>query len=292
MSNKKYIFIVNPTSGNGKSIQIFNNILKFAKEESKENEILWAYTSAKGVAKDLATLYSSKYPGTTIYSVGGDGTLNEIINGIDSNTKLGIIPAGSGNDFYRVSKNIEGSKKINLGVVNERKFINIASLGFDAKVAHEANNLKNSGKKRLVYPRAILNIIKDNEPIKYSLNGNKKESTVLIIGNGKYYGNGFPINPNYDLSNNYLNVISAPALTRKQILKFLVKVLKEKHLDDLLVTNYLIKNFKVSSNIDLLCNLDGEIITGKNFIFDIIENGVTLDNEHPQYVKRAINLIK
>lgn len=292
MSNKKNIFIVNPTSGNGKSIQIFNNILRFAKEESKEDEILWSYTSNKGNAQDLASFYSLEYPNSTIYSVGGDGTLNEIINGVNSNTKLGIIPAGSGNDFYRVSKNIEGSKKINLGVVNNRKFINIASLGFDAKVAHEANHLKNNGKKVLVYPHAILNVIKDNEPIKYNLNDDKKESAVLIISNGKYYGNGFPINPNYNLTSNYLNVITASALTRKQILRFIVKILKEKHLEDPLVTTYLIKKFQVSSDIDLPCNLDGEIITGKNFNFGVIESGITLDNEHPHYVKRAINLIK
>lgn len=292
MSNIKNIFIINPVAGNNKSEKIFANILKFAKEEKKDNEIIWNYTYNKGVATALAKFYSYGYPEATIYSVGGDGTLNEIINGVKNNTKVGIIPAGSGNDFYKISKNIDGTKKINLGVVNQHKFINIASLGFDAKVANEANKLKKSGNKKLVYPKAIINILKDNQPIEYEIDNIKKESTVLIVGNGKYYGNGFPINPNYNLTNNYLNVLSAPRLTRIEILKFLLKVIKENHLEDPLVSHNLIKNLNIKSNKELLCNVDGEILTGKEFNFKVIEDGVIINNNHPQYVKKAINLIK
>lgn len=292
MSNIKNIFIINPTAGNNKSEKIFDNILKFAKEERKDNEIIWKYTYNKGSATDLSKFYSYEYPEATIYSVGGDGTLNEIINGVKNNTKVGIIPAGSGNDFYRVSKKIEGSKKINLGVVNGHKFINIASLGFDAKVANEANNLKNSGSKKLVYPKAIIKILKNNKPIEYEIDNIKEESTVLVLGNGKYYGNGFPINPKCDLDNGYLNMISAPGLTRIQILKFLVKVLKEKHLEDSLVSHDLIKSLNIKSDQSLLCNVDGEIFTDKEFNFKVVEDGVIINNDHPRYVKKAINLIK
>lgn len=292
MKNIKYIFIVNPVAGHGRAEKIFKNILRFAQEDNIENQLLWNYTYDKNVAKHLATFYSERFPNATIYSVGGDGTLNEIVNGINNNTKLGIIPAGSGNDFYRVSSEISGDKKINLGVVNGRKFINIVSLGFDARVANRANNLKSRNKKILVYPRAILDTLKDNRSIEYEINGVENESTVLVVGNGKYYGNGVPINPEYDLSSNYLNIISAPAFNRRQIMKFLLKVLKEKHIEDPMIYHYFIKELDVISNEELLCNVDGEIITAKEFNFKVIEDGVTITNNHPQCVKKAINLIK
>ena len=292
MENIKYIFIVNPVAGNGKAEIIFKNILKFAQEDNMENELLWNYTYDKNVAKYLAVFYSEQFPDATIYSVGGDGTLNEIINGIKNNTKLGIIPAGSGNDFYRVSKNIKGTKKINLGVVNGHKFINIASLGFDARVANKANELKNKNKKMLVYPRAILDILKNNQAIEYTMDNIKNKSTVLVIGNGKYYGNGVPINPNYDLKNDYLNVLKAPFFNRRDIVKFLLKVLKEKHIDDPLLDYYLVKKLNIVSDEELICNVDGEIITSKEFNFEVIKDGVTIDNNYPRYVKKAINLIK
>lgn len=294
MKNVKYIFVINPKAGNGKSIETFQNILSFARNENKDevDNFIWFYTDKNGEVKDAISHYSKQYPDATIYTVGGDGTLNEVINSVDSTAKIGIIPAGSGNDFYRVSKNINGDKKINLGVVNGHKFINIASLGFDARVANKANNLKNKNKKILVYPRAILNTLKDNKPIEYNLNGVENKSTVFVVGNGKYYGNGVPINPIYDLSSNYLNIISAPAFNRRQIMKFLLKVLKEKHIDDPMICHYFIKELDIISNEELLCNVDGEIITSKEFNFKIIEDGVTITNNHPQYVKKAINLIK
>ena len=68
--------------------------------------------------------------------------MNEIVNGMsNSKAKLSVIPAGTGNDFYKSLKNFDGDK-IDLGRVNDKYFINIDSIGFDAKVADDANKLK------------------------------------------------------------------------------------------------------------------------------------------------------
>ena len=144
----------------------------------------------------------------------------------------------------------------------------------------------------LVYPRAILDILKNNQAIEYTMDNIKNKSTVLVIGNGKYYGNGVPINPNYDLKNDYLNVLKAPFFNRRDIVKFLLKVLKEKHIDDPLLDYYLVQKLNIVSDEELICNVDGEIITSKEFNFEVIKDGVTIDNNYPRYVKKAINLIK
>lgn len=293
MDNSKYLFVVNPKAGKKKGLQIFNQILRFAYESKEEDNLSWICTSEnKEITKRDISCRLKDNPNLTVYSVGGDGTLNDVINSVDNETRLGIIPIGSGNDFYRVSSKLKGDRKINLGAVNGRKFINIASLGLDARIADRANYLKENYKKTLIYFRAILSVIKDNRPIEYTINGEKDKSTILVVGNGKYYGNGVPINPEYDLSNNYLNIISAPELKDTQIIKFILKALTEKHIDDPMITHYMAKKLNIISNEELLCNIDGEIMTSKEFNFEIIEEGITLTNDYPRYVKKAINLIK
>ena len=288
----KQIFIYNPISGNGKANKFIFNLKNYATEDGYLQDIEVIPTSKPGEAIRLASACSSCFPTSTIYIVGGDGTLNEIINGISPNVKLGIIPAGSGNDFYRVYEQINGTKKINLGIVNERKFINIASLGIDAKMADTANRIKQSDNKSLAYPRAIIEEIIKYKPTMMKIDDIESVRTILTVCNGKYYGNGFPMNPDYNLSDGFLNVISAGKLSRRQIVVLLLNILREKHLKSPRVMFSKEKNITVESDIPLLCNVDGEIFRDTKFNFSVIEDGATVTTEVPQYVKKAIKAIK
>ena len=95
----KHLFIINPFAGKGKTlkyIEQINNAFKKIKDEYFI-EITKYPMHASLIAKE----YSSKGD-FRIYSVGGDGTLNEVLNGMaESNSSLAIIPGGSGNDFIR-----------------------------------------------------------------------------------------------------------------------------------------------------------------------------------------------
>lgn len=289
---EKHIFIFNPTSGNGKATRFIKNLESFVRKEDPNDEIIIEETKGKGHASTISHVYSHAFDDAIIYSVGGDGTLNEVIDGMNPNTKLSIIPAGSGNDFYRVFQDIKGTKSIDLGIVNGHKFINIASLGIDAKMADTANRIKSSHFRMLSYPRAIIEEIAKYEPFKFRINGELKECSIFTVCNGKYYGSGFPMNPNYDLNNGLLNMITAGKLTRREIVVLLLKILKETHLESSKVTSFQERSITVESDDLLLCNVDGEIIKGNRFEFGTILNGLTLTTDIPQYVKRAIKTIK
>lgn len=289
---EKQIFIFNPASGNGKSIKFIKNLLEQVKKVGKEKEIIIAQTKGKGDATTIANLYSRMYEDSIIYSVGGDGTLNEVVGGINPKTKLSIIPSGSGNDFYRVFNRIEETKTIDLGVVNGHKFINIASLGIDAKMADTANRIKNSKFKMLSYPRAIIEEITKYKPFKVRIDGNLQECSIFTVCNGKYYGSGFPMNPNYDLNDGLLNMITAGKLTRREIIILLLRILKETHLESSKVMNFKRQRIVIESDETLLCNVDGEIIKDKRFEFGILPNALTLTKSIPQYVKKAIKTVK
>ena len=95
-------FIINPKAKRGKigkKVVVLEKLL-----HDKNIEYAIHYTTARGVATDLAREFS-KEPNSTVVAMGGDGTINEVLNGINvDNAKLGIIPCGSGNDFISAAK--------------------------------------------------------------------------------------------------------------------------------------------------------------------------------------------
>lgn len=94
----KYVFIVNPISGCGKGLSAGKAIEEYCRELRLDYKIY--YTLKSGDATRFASLHRDK--NTIIYSVGGDVTLTEIVNGIaKSDAMLSVVPVGSGNDFYK-----------------------------------------------------------------------------------------------------------------------------------------------------------------------------------------------
>ena len=90
-------FIINPKAKRGKIAKKVKILEKLLHE--KKIEYAFHYTTAKGVATDLAREFS-KEPDSIVVAVGGDGTVNEVLNGLNTeNAKFGIIPSGTGNDF-------------------------------------------------------------------------------------------------------------------------------------------------------------------------------------------------
>lgn len=281
--NIQNIFIINSQISRNK-IRAFGNFLSTISEEEKLKNLV-LYTVGRNDAKRLAKEYSNIYKNAIIYSVGGDGTLNEVINGINPNCKLAIIPLGTGNDFYRVYKEIQGTQKIDLGIVNNKKFINIASIGVDAEVANKANYYKCKGKfKNFEYYAGIIDSLIKNPNYNTSL-GN---ITLLAVCNGKYYGNNVPINPNYNLSDGEFEVYKASKLKRLEFLKLFLKIYQGNHFDNDLVDYFKTDNLQVISDKSIVCNVDGEIIYSNEFNFNVIKDGITLTNDTPEYIKKYV----
>ena len=281
--NIQNIFIINGYSNRSKVKDFVNFLSTIPEEEKLKNMAL--YTVGRNDATNLAKEYSDIYENAIIYSVGGDGTLNEVINGINPNSKLAIIPLGTGNDFYRVYKEIQGTQKIDLGIVNNKKFINIASIGLDAEVANKANYYKCKNKfKNFEYYAGIIDSLIKNPNYDTSL-GN---ITLLAICNGKYYGNNVPINPNYNLKDGEFEVYKASKLKRLEFLKLFLKIYKGNHFDNDLVDYFKTDNLQVTSEKSIVCNVDGEIIHSNEFNFKVIKGGITLTNDTPEYIKKYV----
>ena len=278
----KHIFIVNPISGKGKTLKAVDRIKKVCEEENLDYEIY--FTEYPKDATKIVRKY--RFTKNIIYSVGGDGTLNEVLNGIvGTKNLLGVIPAGSGNDFYKtLSKIDEEYPVIDIGKVNDRYFINIISIGIDAEVANNVSLMK----KRKVPTNQIYNASLIYTFFKYKykdieLSIDEKEQkkgkcTILTICNGKVYGGGYKIAPSAKLTDGYFDVYYVEKVNKPQ-LPSLINMLKqgihEKHNK---VHKSQATKIKFKCDKELVCNIDGEIMTAKKFNVKIIPNAITIYN--------------
>ena len=281
-----FVFIVNPISGNGKSLKAIKAIEEYCKLIRVNYKII--YTNEKNEATKLVSLYKNTH-NSTVFCVGGDGTLNEIVNGIAlSRLKLGIVPTGTGNDFYKTFKDYN-EDKIDLCKVNDKYFINIASFGLDAMIANYANDLKKHNlPNNLVYVLSLISKYLSFKPINININGKNNSSTILTICNAKYYGGGFQIAPKAILNDGLFDVIDLKSMNKLKIVNLLSKLISVNHLEDKNVNFYRKNSLYVESLIPIISNIDREIIKDKKFKFTLKKEGLNLDIENSKKINEYL----
>lgn len=280
----KYYFIVNPNSGKVNKNQLEDNIRNACIKREIPYKIM--YTKKAGDAKGLA----KKIPDEecVVFSVGGDGNLNEVLNGIVTSEHkiLGNIPAGSGNDFDKTLKQQQsGIVNMDLGRINSRFFVNVACLGLDADVA---NNISLIRKKKWIPVSQRYNASLIYSYFKYKFKKLKitmgetqveNECTILAIGNGQYYGGGFRIAPHALLDDGMFDIYLVEKMPKPKMIPVLVKLLKGKHEESIYVKRYTEKKIIVDSEELCTFNVDGETMRSNHFEIEILTNALKVFND-------------
>lgn len=286
----KYVFIINPASGKTDYDKIKQNIMK-----TLENENYEIYeTKAPKEATEIASRFKNEED-TIVYSVGGDGTLNEVVNGIaEGKCKLGIIPTGSGNDFYRTLKEAQNENvRLDLGKVNGRYFINIASVGMDAETCNNANKIKSKIKLHSSYYLALIHtfLTFKSKSLKLKIDKNVYAGDYIIaaICNGKYYGGGFKIAPVASFDDNQFDIYLVSKAGKLKLIKILLALLKSEHEKYNEVRKYTGKNTTITSENNLIVNIDGEITISKNIEIEMIEDALIIYNNN-ELVQKIMNI--
>ncbi len=293
MNDTKHLFIVNPKAGKGaalKTEKTIESLFKALSEKYSGISYEIVRTEYPGHGTEIAREYSNKgiY---RIYAVGGDGTLNEVLNGMaGTESSLAIIPCGTGNDFIKsiagkfnkgqiLKDSILGTEKnVDLCRINDKYFINIASVGFDAKVNFEAASFKSHPflTTEMAYFAGIIKSLKSKETIdlKIEIDGVDYSRNVFLIAfcNGRYYGGSFMMSPHSDLSDGLLDVVIVDDVPMRKIATYLPLLMKGKHLNIPEITYLRAKHIVVTSEKEKIINIDGESIQGN--IADVsIESG-------------------
>ncbi|MCB1084675.1 MAG: diacylglycerol kinase family lipid kinase [Chlamydiia bacterium] len=239
----KVCFIVNPISGVGKQKKIEQLIKKNLNRKEFQYEVV--YTKGPKHATELS-LQAVKRGAEIIVAVGGDGSVNEVAQGmIGSSAALAIVPTGSGNGFAShfdiptdPAKAIQViNEKHDLWIdtvrINDETYLGVAGIGFDADVSLAFANLDKRGPAS--YLLVILSELPKYKPQYYDLviDGKPlhKKAFLICFANAKQYGNNAFIAPNAKVDDGLLDVIIWKEFPPHAAPK-LVHDLFTKHLED------------------------------------------------------------
>jgi len=249
----------------------------------------YSLTEARGHAIELARAAAGNgYD--MIVSVGGDGTINEVVNGLyaSGNLKentLGIVSTGTGSDYIRTvgvprrfdaacQRLLEPKKStVDLGIVSytdkggqhERLFVNFAGFGFDAEIVRRTTQQFKALGGLPSYLMGLLTTLISyrNKDISMKVDGELIEKRVcaVIMGNGKYGGGGMFAAPDADLADGLLDVLIIGDMSKPDLLASLPRIYKGTHLTHRKVTLKKAREIEVSSrNGRMQLQADGELL--------------------------------
>jgi diacylglycerol kinase (ATP) len=214
--------ICNPASGGGCEPEVI-------REELEDFEAEWIYTRGAGDAQEAAEEWS----GGLLIVVGGDGTVNEVVNGLGKagfpkDVTLAVLPMGTGNDLaatLAIPNDPEGARetirqgrvrtldvaRVRSEGVGERFFINVSTGGFGAETSSLADERLKSRWGKLTYFRASLEKARDFDvrEVRITLDGEERmmRAVNVAVGNCRYAGGGWPAAPRANPEDGLLDLV-------------------------------------------------------------------------------------
>ncbi|MFA5638355.1 MAG: diacylglycerol kinase family protein [Anaerovoracaceae bacterium] len=298
----KYLFIINPVAGKGREPEDLIEKIKKTSQELKVECDVYVTEGYRDAEKYTASYLKGIEEGETvrIISMGGDGTLNEVINGSvfffeSHNVQIGSMPLGSGNDFIRnfkdgyfknIARQLTGeTEKVDIiayeyeraGNIKKRYCANMLNIGFDCEVVVTMSTLKDKPFLRgsgLYLASVFITLARKNTiGLFIELDGIDTytgEVLLAAVGNGCYCGGGIKAAPRASMTDGKLDVGVAINMPTPALLKLFPKYIKGTHLEDKqgkkVVTYYQAKEVKVSSKgEEINVCIDGEPEKFKEF---------------------------
>lgn len=285
---QKWVFIINPVAGNGFAKTIVPKLEEMIKKYNID--ALLVYTERSKHAVELSEMYYNK-GFSYIIGVGGDGTLNEIARPLinKKNVTIGIIPAGTGNDFIQIlgfpnrfdENDWETFFKVNVkaidaGTCNGLMFLNGMGLGFDAQVAAEnytePGKVKKGGKHKYIW-HIVKTLLFFKEKRMIVINGNEKHETDCFINTiaiGRRFAGGFMLTPKAIADDGLLDVCMIKKLSLPERFAILLKVPKGEHISDKRVNYYQTPGINLEFTEEVPFHVDGELYFAKKFDVSVL----------------------
>jgi diacylglycerol kinase (ATP) len=262
-----------------------HNYRAIARQRVEQEQAEYVETRLQGEAKERAMQAAGE--NRPIIIVGGDGSVHEVVNGILASGRrvpLGIVAAGSGNDFAwntlklprdpatAIERAFHGQTvEVDAGKVNGRYFANSCSIGIDADIAVAADTMKKyplmSG-MRLYYTTTLKQLLFGYGRcpwLRFELDGAEQAGkaverryVLLAVTNGPTYGAGFRINPGADHCDGLFDVCTIDYMPLLRALKLLPIVKKGEHQGLPEVTFYRARSLSIESRNPVNVQMDGE----------------------------------
>lgn len=270
LQKKNIVFIINPISGVGRQKTAEDAIRKHLDHSKFSYEIITTKYAhhATEIARNAAIAKID-----IVVAMGGDGSANDVAQGLlNSETVMGIIPVGSGNGLARHLKipisleksiqiiNSENFTKIDTATINEKLFISIAGLGFDAYVAEEFAKCKRRGFRS--YSKTVFTKFIGYQPSHFKINfdGREIQRTAIVVSfaNSDQFGYNASIAPKASINDGFIDLVIVSPVSFFRGILLLGKLFFKTIESSSKVEIYKAKEIKVEVSNNVSCHIDGD----------------------------------
>lgn len=272
-----YHIIFNPEAGKNKKCKVVDTVTKVLESRNLPFELHTGETF--GSVREMASSLTEKETAKLIV-IGGDGTVHEALNGVHiERCEMGIIPAGTGNDFASaigLPENVEEATKLIIdGTAKDTDFLevggvrcmNIAGLGIDVDVLNRYHAAKK--RTKLTYFKSLIKSLFAYKGTEISFERDGKEEThnafIATACNGVQFGGGIRICPPAITDDGLIDVVVVDYVKGLPVIKALLMLMKGKILQHKKANHFRVENIRFSSSDEMVMQLDGEIYKGLQF---------------------------
>ena len=295
------VVILNPVGGRGMARQVLPLVENALRSHPGELRVTRAAGETTLLAREAAAA------GRDVIVVGGDGTVNEAATGILASGMrvcLGIIPAGTGNDYALRALGLPADPlaalkialtgealAMDVGTVNGRYFFNALGVGIDANIAAVAERFKGLPfmQGQLLYWTASLSelifhydrcpqltVTYDGEPAP------SQKFAVADVGIGPAYGGGFLINPGADPRDGWFDICTIVKPSQLRALRLLPMVESGKHITQPEVSRRRVRHIILQAEQPIFAHLDGEVVRDRRFEAQILPGALLVRSRETQ----------
>lgn len=278
----KTLFLVNPKAGRGSALRVWQRIEPLVpRERGVEVVIPDSLAATRKAAADAVKAGVER-----VVVVGGDGTLLAVADElVHSDTGVGIVGAGTGNDFVRdyiLPRRPEEALAVALGRQTQRvdvgqasggrHFLNAAGIGFDGEVAAKASTYPSGLGGTLPYLMGAITTLLHYRPVevRVTVDGEPRyegTSTMIAVANGRYYGGGMQIAPSARRDDGLIDVCLAEGMGPLQLLNLLPRVYGGGHVRSPRVHLLRGEHVRVEVSAPVRAHVDGEPLLYESLVF-------------------------
>jgi YegS/Rv2252/BmrU family lipid kinase len=288
ISGMPIALLVNPSSAGGRALKLLPRVEAAFDAQRVVFRVQRTKDLPQGVEQALRAIEAGEVP----VVMSGDGLVGAVGGAMaGSETPLGIVPGGRGNDLARVlgiPDDPEGavaillgglSRRIDVGEVNGKRFLGIVSVGFDSeanRVANETAFLRGN----LVYAYAAVRTLIGWKPARFTIKVGEAAQTVrgysVSVANSRAFGGGMYIAPDAELDDGEFDVVSVGAVGKLRFVGNLPKVFKGTHVEEDEVQVIRARRLELSANRPFPVYADGEHLTDLPASLKVLPQALTV----------------
>jgi YegS/Rv2252/BmrU family lipid kinase len=273
VSGNPLALLVNPASAHGRALKLLPRL----EEELDARRVAFRVERTRGLEDGVERALRAAEAGEAPVVVGGDGLIGAIGGALaGSETPLGIVPGGRGNDLARllgVPDDPRGAaavlaggqtRRIDVGEANGRRFLGIASTGFDSEANRRANETRWL-RGNLVYAYAGVRALIGWKPARFTIKVGEESvrftGYTVAVANSRFYGGGMMLAPDAELDDGEFDVITIGEVGKLRFLGNLPKVFKGVHVEEDEVRVFRASRLELSASRPFAVYADGERLT-------------------------------